>query len=114
MIVILGGTGCIGTAFRSALESSGEKYVSVSQQRCQYYDSAALDDMLVQTRPRFLINAAGFAGRHNVDACELAKTECLLAKKESVAQGNARQIGLLRLAVAVLLGEAQRGARVIG
>ena|SRR4026208_33506 len=88
MIVILGGTGYIGTAFRSALESSGEKYVSVSQQRCQYYDSAALDDMLVQTRPRFLINAAGFAGRDNVDACELAKTECLLAKKESVARAT--------------------------
>ena len=79
MIIVLGGSGYIGTAFRRHLESAGLEYASVSRQRCNYYDPAALDDLLCQTHPRFLINAAGFTGRPNVDACELAKTECLLA-----------------------------------
>ena len=89
MIIILGGSGYIGTAFRRALEAAGEEYVSVSRQRCNYYDPAALDELLRQTRPRFLVNAAGFAGRPNVDACELAKTECLLAN--AVLPGIIRQ-----------------------
>jgi dTDP-4-dehydrorhamnose reductase len=79
MIIILGGSGYIGTAFRRALEAAGLEYASISRQRCNYYDPAALDDLLCDVRPRFLINAGGFAGRPNVDACELAKTECLLA-----------------------------------
>ena len=28
-------------------------------------------------KPRFLINAAGYTGKPNVDACELAKADCL-------------------------------------
>jgi UDP-glucose 4,6-dehydratase len=79
MIIILGGSGYIGTAFRRAFEAAGQEYVSVSRQRCNYYDPAALDELLAQARAPFLINAAGFTGRPNVDACELAKTECLLA-----------------------------------
>jgi dTDP-4-dehydrorhamnose reductase len=79
MIIVLGGSGYIGTAFHRALESAGEEYISVGRARCNYYDPTALDDLLCKVRPRFLINAAGFAGRPNVDTCELAKTECLLA-----------------------------------
>jgi dTDP-4-dehydrorhamnose reductase len=72
MIIILGESGYIGTAFRRALESAGEEYVSVSRARCNYYDPAALDDLLCQTRPRFLVNAAGFTGRPNVDSLPMA------------------------------------------
>jgi dTDP-4-dehydrorhamnose reductase len=89
MIVILGGSGYIGTAIRRALEAARLEYASVSRQRCTYYDPAALDDLLAQMRPQFLVNAAGFAGRPNVDACELHKTECLLAN--AVLPGIIRQ-----------------------
>jgi dTDP-4-dehydrorhamnose reductase len=53
MIVILGGSGYVGTAFRRALEAAGLEYASVSRQRCNYYDPAALDDLLWHLHPRF-------------------------------------------------------------
>ena len=37
----------------------------------------APDLLLRRDKPEFLINAAGYTGKPNVDACELHKTECL-------------------------------------
>jgi dTDP-4-dehydrorhamnose reductase len=88
MIVILGGSGYIGTAFRRCLEARGVEHRSISRRKCNYYDREVLDRLLSELRPQFLINTAGFTGRPNVDACELQKAECLL--------GNAVLPGVIR------------------
>ena len=79
MIIILGGSGFIGTAFRQCLDRRSVDYLSVSRSECNYGDAAQLAGLLRETRPRFLINAAGFTGRRNVDDCELDRTACLFA-----------------------------------
>ena len=73
-ILLLGGSGYVGRAFRAHLARRGLEYTIVS--RHDYYDPARLDVMVRETRPNFLINAAGLAGRPNVDACEYTKSEC--------------------------------------
>jgi dTDP-4-dehydrorhamnose reductase len=70
MIVVLGGSGYVGTAFPRWLETAGLEYLSVLRAKCNYYDPIALDDILSSVKPGFLINAAGFVGRPNVDAFE--------------------------------------------
>ena len=79
MILLLGGSGYIGYALRRHMDRDGTPYRNVRRSACNYYDPAQLDDLISQTRPDFLINAAGFTGSPNIDACELHKTECLVA-----------------------------------
>jgi dTDP-4-dehydrorhamnose reductase len=43
-----------------------------------YTDRVVLTELLRREKPAFLINAAGYTGKPNVDACELHKSECLL------------------------------------
>jgi UDP-glucose 4,6-dehydratase len=42
-----------------------------------YYDRKLLSEFIIRNRINFVINAAGYTGKPNVDACELAKAECL-------------------------------------
>ncbi len=77
MILLLGATGYVGRAFQSALHDRGEKYGTLSRSQLDYTDYATLVDFLRSTRPSLLINAAGYTGKPNVDACELAKAETL-------------------------------------
>ena len=49
-----------------------------------------MKEFLRSKKPRFLINAAGYTGKPNVDACELAKTDCL--DGNSVLPGTIRQV----------------------
>jgi dTDP-4-dehydrorhamnose reductase len=51
---------------------------SLSRAEADYADLATLRGLLLRDRPEFLINAAGYTGKPNVDACELHKAECLL------------------------------------
>jgi dTDP-4-dehydrorhamnose reductase len=77
MILILGGSGYVGSAYRKLLEQRGTAYRSVSRAEVDYTDTATLIDLLKSARPEFLINCAGYTGRPNVDACEDDKAECL-------------------------------------
>jgi dTDP-4-dehydrorhamnose reductase len=79
MIVLLGGSGWVGSAFREALERMRIPFRSVSRASVDYTDAAALARLLQHERPSFLINAAGYVGKPNVDACELNKAACLAA-----------------------------------
>lgn len=88
MYILLGGAGYVGTAFQKYLTQTGQPFMSVSRADVNYADPAVLKDFLRAQRPDFLINAAGFTGRPNVDACELQKTDCLA--------GNAVLPGILR------------------
>jgi dTDP-4-dehydrorhamnose reductase len=70
MIVLLGGTGYIGGQFARTLQERGVPFVAPSRSEVDYSQFTALRGFLEKTRPEFLINAAGYTGKPNVDACE--------------------------------------------
>jgi dTDP-4-dehydrorhamnose reductase len=77
MILLLGGSGFVGTEFRKQLEYSSVDYLNVERSRLDYTQRDSLFKLLEDVRPTFLINCAGYTGKPNVDACELHKGECL-------------------------------------
>lgn len=77
MIVVLGASGYIGEAFVRELESRGERFLAVSRAQLDYAQFDELLGFLRDKKPTFLINAAGYTGRPNVDACEVAKADTL-------------------------------------
>jgi dTDP-4-dehydrorhamnose reductase len=77
MIVVLGASGYIGEAFAHELEARGERFLAISRTELDYAQFGELLRFLREKKPEFLINAAGYTGRPNVDACELAKAETL-------------------------------------
>lgn len=76
-VLLLGGAGYVGTAYRQFFQQQGIACHSVSRVEHDYTQPAVLATLLQQLRPEFLINAAGYIGRPNVDACELHRAECL-------------------------------------
>lgn len=90
MFLILGGNGYVGTAFQKHLQQMRLPFEVISRSVVDYSDESSLLRLIEQRRPEFLINAAGYTGRPNVDACELHPTECL--------QGNAVLPGVIRSA----------------
>ncbi len=77
MIYLLGGSGYVGQAYQHLLASKGLAFKSIARAELDYANPAALAAALRADGVRFLINAAGYTGKPNVDACELHKTECL-------------------------------------
>jgi dTDP-4-dehydrorhamnose reductase len=77
MIVLLGATGYVGQAFAQALQQRGCVFTALTRKEVNYTRFDVLLNYLRSERPSFLINAAGFTGRPNVDACELARAETL-------------------------------------
>ena len=77
MIALLGATGYVGCAFASYLSQRGIDCQSLSRQQVDYTNPAVLRNWLEEHRPEFLVNAAGYTGKPNVDACELDKHNCL-------------------------------------
>jgi len=75
MIVLLGASGYVGRAFGSELQRRGWAFTCVSRSDLDYGRFEVLLGFLRETRPAFLINAAGYTGRPNVDACESARAE---------------------------------------
>jgi dTDP-4-dehydrorhamnose reductase len=70
MIVLLGSTGYIGRQFATALTTLGWPFIAPSRSEVDYTRFDVLQDFLGRTEPDFLINAAGYTGKPNVDACE--------------------------------------------
>ena len=77
MIYLLGGSGYVGQAYQDLLRTKGVAFKSIARAELDYADPAKLAAALRAERVTFLINAAGYTGKPNVDACELHKTECL-------------------------------------
>ncbi len=77
MIYLLGGSGYVGQAYQALLTRKGIAFRNLRRADLDYTDTAALAAALKADRPEFLINAAGYTGKPNVDACELQKAECL-------------------------------------
>jgi dTDP-4-dehydrorhamnose reductase len=78
MIYLLGGSGYVGQSYQALLTRKGIPFRNVRRAELDYTNVEALRTALRRDRPEFLINAAGYTGKPNVDACELHKHECLL------------------------------------
>ena len=85
MFLILGSTGYLCSKFLHC-----ENAISLSRSSVNYYDPSILKTFIRENKCKFLINAAGFTGKPNVDACESAKYECL--KGNSVLPGVIREV----------------------
>lgn len=90
MIIILGSTGYVGSKFPNYFHSFRHKITCASRSEVDYTNPKTLRSWLMASKPRFVINAAGFTGKPNVDACELAKAECL--KGNAVLPGVIREV----------------------
>ncbi len=77
MIYLLGGSGYVGHAYQALLTRKGISFRNLRRAELDYSNGTTLRDALRRDRPEFLINAAGYTGKPNVDACELHKHECL-------------------------------------
>ena len=87
MIYLLGGSGYVGHAYQELLSRKGIPFRNLRRADLDYTNPKILTAALKADKPEFLINAAGYTGKPNVDACELHKTDCLF--------GNAVLPGLI-------------------
>ncbi len=78
----------MGSAFRDLLARGGVAHRSVSRRECDYTQVEPLAALIRDAKATFLINAAGYTGKPNVDACERDKAACLA--------GNAVLPGVIR------------------
>jgi UDP-glucose 4,6-dehydratase len=88
MYILLGSTGFVGAKFLRFLNINSISVVGISRTEVDYTNPETLKEFLSLKKPSFLINAAGYTGKPNVDACELAKADCL--------DGNAVLPGIIR------------------
>lgn len=77
MILLLGSTGYVGQAFAQVLTQRGEKFLGLSRKDLDYTRFEVLLPFLQEKRPEFIVNCAGFTGKPNVDACEVARADTL-------------------------------------
>lgn len=78
MILLLGASGYIGQAFAHELRRRNRPFQPLSRRELDYTRFDLLLGYLKTNPPEFVINAAGFTGKPNVDACEELKAETLL------------------------------------
>lgn len=78
MILLIGATGYIGAAFADELCRRNEQFITISRRQVDYTRFDVLLNFLREYEPTFVINAAGYTGKPNVDACELDKAGTLL------------------------------------
>jgi len=78
VIVVLGASGYFGEAFIRQLAATGKPYRALSRRELDYSKFQLLLNFLKETKPELVVNAAGFTGRPNVDACETQRAETLL------------------------------------
>ncbi|HEY5041745.1 MAG TPA: sugar nucleotide-binding protein [Verrucomicrobiae bacterium] len=77
MILLLGASGYIGSAFAQELQRRKMNFVPLARAQVDYMRFDLLLEFLRVKKPAFVINAAGFTGKPNVDACELDKAGTL-------------------------------------
>jgi len=77
MILLLGASGYIGEAFALELKRRKKEFITLSRAQVDYSRFDVLLAFLQSKQPAFVINAAGYTGKPNVDACELDKAGTL-------------------------------------
>ncbi len=90
MYLVLGSTGYIGSYFINYFADNDILHRGLSRKDIDYTDRDTLISFLRENKPRFLINATGYTGKPNVDACESAKDECLFGN--AVLPGRIRSV----------------------
>ena len=89
MIILLGGSGYVGMAYQRLFNRLGLPFRNLVRKEIDYTDTHCLADLLAESRAEFLLNAAGYTGKPNVDACESDKAACLFGN--AVLPGNIRE-----------------------
>ena len=79
MIALLGSNGYVGSEFVRQFEQRALSYECLGRADCDFYQPESLAKKLKELRAKFVVNCAGYTGKPNVDACELHRSECLLA-----------------------------------
>jgi len=77
MIYLLGGSGYVGRIYQRFFSVKKISHKVIKRCEIDYTCTATLLRYLKQDRPVFVMNAAGYAGIPNVDACERDKASCL-------------------------------------
>ncbi len=92
MILLFGASGYVGQAFASELHRRGWAFKPLARSELDYTRFEGLLEFLKRTQPELVINAAGYTGKPNVDACEAHKAETLAGNTllpQTVAQACA-------------------------
>ena len=76
-IILLGGTGYIGQVFARELAARALAFEAPARGQTDYTRFDVLTELLRRAKPDFLINAAGYTGKPNVDACEIHRADTL-------------------------------------
>ena len=87
--MLFGASGYIGQAFSKELTVRGIPFRSISRKELNYADYRVLRAALQKEKPEFVVNAAGFTGKPNVDACESWRGETIVGNvilAQTVAQ----------------------------
>lgn len=69
----------MGQAFATELRRRRYSFIPLTRRAIDYTSFELLFDYIRKLKPEFIINAAGYPGRPNVDACETAREETLFA-----------------------------------
>jgi dTDP-4-dehydrorhamnose reductase len=77
MVFLLGASGYISQAFGKELALRRIPFRPISRQELNYADYRVLRTALQKEKPELVINAAGFTGKPNVDACENQRGETI-------------------------------------
>jgi dTDP-4-dehydrorhamnose reductase len=77
MVFLLGASGYIGQAFEKEMIQRGIPLRPVARKEINYADYRVLRATLQKEKPEFVINAGGFTGKPNVDACENQRGETI-------------------------------------
>jgi len=77
MILVLGASGYVGSAYQRFLAGREITFHAADRRKHDYLKKDGLRQLIEEVQPEFIINAAGYTGKPNVDACEIHKTECL-------------------------------------
>ncbi len=77
-VILLGASGYIGQAFALELAKRRCPALRLSRKEVDYTRFDTLLRFLQETRPAFVVNAAGYTGKPNVDACETARADTLV------------------------------------
>ena len=93
MILLLGASGYIGKAFANELRRRKKDFIPLSRKQVDYTRFDSLLEFLKAKKPAFVINAAGYTGKPNVDACELDKAGTLHRQHAAAANHRARLRG---------------------
>ena len=88
MVILLGGSGYVGLAYQRLFARLGVPFRNLARKQVDYTDAHQLAELLAESGAEFLINAAGYTGKPNVDACENDKAECLFGN--AVLPGRVR------------------------